>query len=343
MAWGALSDTFANHPTVLKPLELAEADERLVNEVAGVVLRCMAQVAALEGDYVVPMGMWRQTAGFARAAELARIAVFSGYMTEVLTSDGLPAYRLVEDRDLFNMIPRTARDWANQRRRDARNMDLVIPVRTRDGDACRWCGNVVVFGDQKSGRGGTYDHLKPGRPATVDTFIVACRSCNSARQDDLESWDRPLLPDPPEPYYRESTVTLLAKHGVTVTSSEKPSPRPAPSGQADGAQSAAHPAPAPASAVEPAGPRPDRAPDPGPSSGAVAPGEDAPGESRPIPAVTDWVVQGREGPGQGLGQDGSGRARSRDAPPPEEHRPEDPATDPPRPGKRRRRRKRKRK
>lgn len=348
MSWGALSDTFANHPVVLKPLELPEADERIVNEVAGAVLRCMAQVAALEGDYVVPMGMWRQTAGFARAEELARVAVFSGYMIRVETDEGLPAFRLVENRDLFNMIPRTARDWANQRRRDARNMDLVIPVRTRDGDACRWCSNVVIFGDQKSGRGGTYDHLQPGKQATVETFIVSCRSCNSARQDDLESWNKPLLPAPTQPYYRDTTVTLLAKHGVAVTSSEKPSPRPAPSGQTNGAQAAAHSATTPAPAVQTPEQKPAQAPEPGPSKDAPSAAESSPGESRPKTAVTDSVMQGREGSGQGLGQEGPGKAGSRDTPPPEESQHENPPTDRPRPddhrpSKRKRPRRRKRK
>ena len=42
-------------------------------------------------------------------------------------------------------------------------VSIIVPVRWRDGDACRYCGKVVNWADRKGGKGGTYDHRMPGQ------------------------------------------------------------------------------------------------------------------------------------------------------------------------------------
>lgn len=53
-------------------------------------------------------------------------------------------------------------------------------VRQRDGDVCRYCGQSVAFGYMNPA-GGTFDHVVPDGPATVQNLVVACRGCNSRK------------------------------------------------------------------------------------------------------------------------------------------------------------------
>lgn len=57
----------------------------------------------------------------------------------------------------------------------------------RDGHACAYCGKALV-----KGRGAHLDHLTPAHHGGADTvvnLVLACESCNSARQDmSLTQW-----------------------------------------------------------------------------------------------------------------------------------------------------------
>lgn len=219
MPWLKQGDAAANHPIVLAPVEMEEADDRIVNECFGFIGRCATQAAAYERDYIITVGTARQMAGsLARYQALIAAAKFSGYITEVLVEiDGeqRKAFKLVEDNDLFHMILKAEREWNNQRKRDTRDTALTVKVRQRDGDACRYCGKSVAWGDNKSGRGATYDHTNPGKGGTVDTMVVCCRECNGRRGDDPDSiWK--TLPVPAEPLYGPATVAFIEKHGTPI-------------------------------------------------------------------------------------------------------------------------------
>jgi len=189
MPWLRVGDTAADHPVTLAPLEDEAADERTVNELFGFAVRCAVRAAAHETDYVVTVGTARSVAG-GRYETLVPAAIRAGYFSwvELEAEDGTTrrALKLLEEADLFHMILRDERAWTNARKRDTSNPTLTAPVRERDGDACRWCGQVVVWsGDRKSGRAGTYDHVRPGQPAeSPDDLVVACKTCNSARGDE---------------------------------------------------------------------------------------------------------------------------------------------------------------
>ena len=354
MSWLKSSDASHSHPAVFQALEHDRADDRTVNELFGCMSRCAAYVAAFEGDYVIRMGPFKQIAGMSRWELLADQAVSAGYASRVELEDGTEALRLVEDEELFHMIPRSARDWANQRNRDARNIALTAPVRLRDGDGCRWCGVIVNWRDRKSARGGTYDHLIPGKAGTVETLVVACKTCNSARQDDIASWEKELLPIPSKPYYTAQSAAWLAAHGEHVEANDGArKTRPRASAKDNGTRTAAHSQETPAPAVEPSEQRPAPAPEP---TASQAPGDDPadPGRSDQMSAIADLDLSGRDGAGRagpgraGPGRAGPGRAGSRADPPPEENRHENPPEDRPRPedhkpGKRKRPRRRKRK
>ena len=225
MPWLRVGDTAASHPVVLRAWSLPEADARLKNELFGFVAMCAAMSAAFKTDYVVEMGTVVAVAGFERGRVLADAAVACGYFSVVEGEQGQTLYRIIDDPEIFHMRLKDEIEWENRQRNDTRNKSLTVPVRARDGDACRWCGRVVYWGDQKSLRGATYDHVDAGRAAeSVNDLVVSCRGCNSARKNN-EAWGKALLPEPRKPYYAQKTVDFLAENGVRVAlspESEKP-------------------------------------------------------------------------------------------------------------------------
>ena len=227
MPWLKVSDTAAQHRIVWRALEIPGASMQSMWSLFGQVLALAVEAAAFKTNYVVERGSILKFTGTPEAAQkFIADATFCGYLTgEVPLDDGRIAYRLVEDEDLFHMRLREEIDWENRRRNDTRKTSLIVPIRARDGDACRWCGHVVWWGDRKGGRGATYDHLNPGVPAeTPEDMVVACRSCNSSRKDNA-GWAVDLLPAPSAPYYSAKSAAWLTENGVP-TKASAPSDKP---------------------------------------------------------------------------------------------------------------------
>ncbi|WP_296245159.1 hypothetical protein [uncultured Rothia sp.] len=227
MPWLKVSDTAAQHRIVWRALEIPGASMQSMWSLFGQVLALAVEAAAFKTDYIIERGSILKFTGTPEAAErFIAEATFCGYLTgEVPLDDGRTAYRLVEDEDLFHMRLREEIDWENRRRNDTRNGALIVPIRARDGDACRWCGHVVYWGNQKGGRGATYDHLNPGVPAeTPEDMVVACRSCNSSRKDNA-GWAVDLLPAPKTPYFSARSAAWLTENGVP-TKASAPSDKP---------------------------------------------------------------------------------------------------------------------
>ena len=227
MPWLKVSDTAAQHRIVWRALEIPGASMQSMWSLFGQVLALAVEAAAFKTDYIIERGSVLKFTGTPEAAEkFIADAMFCGYLTgEVPLDDGRIAYRLIEDEDLFHMRLREEIDWENRRRNDTRKTSLIVPIRARDGDACRWCGHVVWWGDRKGGRGATYDHLNPGVPAeTPEDMVVACRSCNSSRKDNA-GWAVDLLPAPSAPYYSAKTSAWLTENGVP-TKASAPSDKP---------------------------------------------------------------------------------------------------------------------
>lgn len=218
MPWLRVGDTSITHPVVLRALELEEADGRTLWELFGFVTACAIHAAGHKTDYVVELGTIRSIAGLSEAPRLIKSAIACGYFTEVQGEDGRKAYKIIDDHELFHMRLKEDIEWENRQRNDTRNKTFIVPIRKRDGDACRWCGKVVFWGDQKGPRGATYDHIKPGHGAvTPDDMVVACRSCNSSRKNDVFAWaNRTPLPVPEEPRYGQKTARFLADNGEPV-------------------------------------------------------------------------------------------------------------------------------
>jgi len=180
---------------------------------------CATHSAGQGTDYVVSDGT---VAAMARSSDwrlLARLAARAGYWQRLADDTG---WLLVDDAEhLFHIRLKAEVQWERDRKSDVANPKWTVPVRLRDGDGCRYCGNIVNWLDRHA-RGGTYDHRIPGQRAeTIDDLVVACRTCNSRRADNPNAL--PLLPPPRVPYYGAESVAFLAKAGVTVAmSTERP-------------------------------------------------------------------------------------------------------------------------
>ena len=231
MPWLRVGDTAANHPTVLAVLEHQDIDPRLVNEVFGFVVRCAAQSTAHLTDYVVNRGTALAIGGFDRAEQLLTVAQYAGYITveERDLDDGQgrrTVYKIMDDPDFIHMRTKEEIEWERQRKSDNSDPALIIPVRMRDGDACRYCGLVVNWRARKGRIRGTYDHRVPGQRGTIDTTVVACEACNAARGNDPKADERlPLLPEPRKPYFSPFTIEWLEEHEWAQRNGYK-APRP---------------------------------------------------------------------------------------------------------------------
>lgn len=207
MPWLKMSDRFATHPIWARLRGVRRADERTVNEVIGFVTRCATQASGHMTDYYVDLET-AEMMGKARTDLLLKQAVTAGMLT-VEGKGPTRRWRIVEDEDLWQMRARDDVLWERQRDRDRKNPDLTMPVLRRDGDVCRYCGKVVNWKDTRSGRGGTFDHREPGQPATIDTYVVACRTDNGKRLNSPNAdADVPLRPAPALPYFSSASGTL---------------------------------------------------------------------------------------------------------------------------------------
>lgn len=233
MPWTRTGDNAATYPPIMAIAADPASDERTVNEVFGWVMCCAFQSAAHMTDYVIDAGTGAMLGG-GRTTELVRLCVAAGVLTEIKTRAGHGAWQLIQDPEFIHIRLRAEIEWERQQSRDARDPRPIVPIRRRDGDQCRWCGIVVHWRGKRSNRTGTVDHLEPGKAGTVDTLVIACAGCNSARGNNAELWadNHTVLPAPDEPPYGKWTAQLLTNNGFptepTILSDSESAPVAAP-------------------------------------------------------------------------------------------------------------------
>ena len=265
MAWLRKGDNAATHPFVMALYDVDPTDERLVNEALGFLQRCAEQSAGHLTDGVIDRGTAVLMGGPSRWESLVAACVQAGLLTRHGRGKR-PAWKIAEDADFLHIRSRSELEYERRRKRDAANPDLVVPARLRDGDGCRYCGQVVLWRARRGLRRGTYHH-REGRhtkTTTVEMFVVACHGCNLQLGDEGLAAEQmyPLLPPPSEPFYGADTVELLANNGVTVTPGiARPGSQPEPArGPADssatplGSRTVARPGSARRAAGDPARP-----------------------------------------------------------------------------------------
>lgn len=212
MPWARLGDNAATYPKLMQIAGYRGADDRAVNEVRGWLLACATQSASHLTDYVVDAGTAALFGG-ARTKVLVKWCVQAGLLTPTKVG-GATAWKIISDPEFIHIRTREEVEWDRQRNRDTADMALIVPVRLRDGDNCRYCGVLAQWRGRKSNRSAEYDHRVPGEAATVETLVVACRRCNGARQANPQ-WgdDHPLRPVPVSPRYGAITAAFLTDNG----------------------------------------------------------------------------------------------------------------------------------
>lgn len=258
MPWTRSGDNAATYPALMQLQGTKGADDRLLNEIFGFVWRCSCQSAAHLTDYVVDAGTAHMLGG-SRAATLIRLCEKAGVFTP-RTINGVRSWVLLQDPDFIHIQLRAEVDWSRTQRNDTRNTALTVPVRLRDGDNCRWCGVLVQWRGKKTGRSAELDHLRPGEPGTVDTMVVSCRTCNGARQNNVNAWadNHELRPAPGSPRYGKTTAAFLTDNGYPTTPNTSSDDAPA----APAADAQAAPTPGVRRAAPPSDQAPARNPAP---------------------------------------------------------------------------------
>lgn len=213
MPWLKMGDDSAHHPRLMSIYEYEGYDDRLMNEVFGFLVRCAVSSAGFLTDYVITRGVAIQMSSPERVDALVATAVHAQLLSPC-DYEGRAAWKIVDDDpDFIHIRLREEIEWEKQRKQDNSNPAITIPVRVRDGDACRYCGRVVTFTARKGGKRGTYDHRVPGEAGTVGTIVVACHVCNAERGNRADADDiLPLLPEPSNPYYSAETVAWINNH-----------------------------------------------------------------------------------------------------------------------------------
>lgn len=221
MPWARLGDNSATYPKLMQIAGYRGADERAVNEVRGWLLACATQSASHMTDYVVDAGT-AQLFGGGRTKVLVKWCVQAGLLTPTKVG-GATAWTIINDPEFIHIRTREEVEWDRQRNRDVADTALIVPVRLRDGDNCRYCGVLVQWRGRKSNRSAEYDHRVPGQAATVETLVVACRRCNGARQANPQ-WDddHPLRPVPLAPRYGRVSADFLTENGYPTTPNVNP-------------------------------------------------------------------------------------------------------------------------
>lgn len=145
------------------------------------------------------------------------------------TDDGLALH------DWYQYAGRLVDQRKQHQRRSSRNRTLysdystIDAIRKRDGDSCRYCGVVVEWKNRRGPNGGTYDHVEPNGDNSVENVVVACRACNSRKQDQTpEARGMVLQQIPgksPAETGRNLSTTVQDRTGQDLTEPPDPSDR----------------------------------------------------------------------------------------------------------------------
>lgn len=154
------------------------------------------------------------------------------------------------------------RDWLHK---TAEGRELKRLVRDRDGAICAWCAETVRWGANRAPDGGTYEHIDPDGPNTLENLVVAHNQCNGRKGDrDHEEAGMDLYPGHPlgHLYQRNqrsdanpSASARPVRDSVATQSSESTSPGSGRVGFGSGRTDAGPPRPPP---TEPFPPSPGR-------------------------------------------------------------------------------------
>ncbi len=176
--WFRVDDNLAFHPKVI----------RAGNPAMGLWVRAGSWAGQQLTDGFVPDDVAR---AIGKPAEIRRLRDVGLW---VPTEGGYDFHEFAERNPTRDEVEQK-RQYGRRSADLHRDKDLREAVRKRDVDRCRYCGVAVDFRARRGPLRGTYDHIDPAGPNTLDNLVVACGPCNSSKRDRTpEQAGMPLLP-----------------------------------------------------------------------------------------------------------------------------------------------------
>ena len=305
MAWLRIGDNATTHPLMSQLLAATDLKHHEKNETFGVLVQLAAVSAGHLTDAIVEYGLLAQIAP-GRERHVLETLKRAGLAREDEVEERKVIRLVLDDEEFIHARRREEVELDRRRARDKRTPGLYAQVRVRDGDSCRWCGKSVSWTNRSGYRAATYDSLNSHRDSTVDSLVIACKTCNSRRGDGVEL----SLLNPPTPerlVYGQKTVDFVNNdawcqdHGIRIELTQPTLPLE--SGQAAAAtrQQQDEKAAAPEAAA---------APDHRAAPQQAAPtSEDNPEDNKKVTELGRDPGRLGDGPRNvGSGRDGSGRA-----------------------------------
>jgi HNH endonuclease len=136
-------------------------------------------------------GLWRRVKGGHQFADWAQF----GETADQAAERGVAQGQAAREQDERLLLKR-----ASDARRQAlfRDPELKQAIRGRDADRCRYCDIRVRWGKGRAPDTGTYDHVDPDGPNSLENLVVACCSCNGAKRHRTPREAGMKLLDPPQ-------------------------------------------------------------------------------------------------------------------------------------------------
>lgn len=207
MTWSRFDDGYDEHEKVQEAWHCAPA-------AVGLHAMAITMCARRQTNGVIPVRWIAQMLPAARVRNASVRALVDVGLFDILAAGDIAELEnprggtvtvgpFPEDRylvhDFLEYNPSTVevernREWDRRRKELHRDHGLVEEIRKRDKDRCRYCGILVNWKDRRGKNGGTYDHVIPRGPNTLENVVVACRGCNMRKQDRTPEMARmPLL------------------------------------------------------------------------------------------------------------------------------------------------------
>ncbi len=152
------------------------------------------------------------------AAKLTRVFSAAQLLVQEKLWDATPGGFQIHDYLDWNdskEVVIEARQLARVRMALVRDPQLRQALRDRDRDICRYCSIEVNWADRKSRAGATYDHVIPGGGDSLDNLVIACRGCNSRKNQRTPEQAGLVLQPPP----RSESVSRFINAKTRVISS----------------------------------------------------------------------------------------------------------------------------
>lgn len=184
MPWARVDDGFHGHPKVRRTSLAA----------LGLWVRALSYVAHYETDGAIDEDTMLSLSSSRRGVRKLMDELLETGLLDRADDGGLRIHDYLDYNPSREEV--SARRQSDVRRQALlRDPMLRAAIRERDAGRCRYCDRIVNWKDRRSPLGGSYDHVDPHGPNTMENLVVACRGCNSAKGSRTpDEAGMPLLP-----------------------------------------------------------------------------------------------------------------------------------------------------